>query len=61
MVQKGGEMKFRVGDTTYTGIKEKSLAWYTWICLQTIGLFAISLVIVFVLWALVSATILVLG
>ena len=32
-------MKFRVGDTTYTGIKEKSLAWYSWKTIKAIGSF----------------------
>lgn len=59
---KGGpEMKIKVGDTTYTSIKEKSPAWYTCKAIQAIGFIIGIITIIALAWALTAATILILG
>lgn len=54
-------MKLKVGEVTYTGVKENSLAWYLWLGLQAIGWLVISLGIIAIMWVFVCATILLLG
>ena len=51
-------MKFKVGDTTYTSIKEKSLAWYSWKTIKAIGSFiatTLCVLFVFIVCALMIA------
>lgn len=54
-------MKIKVGDTTYTSIKEKSPAWYTCKAIQAIGFIIGIITIIALAWALTAATILILG
>ena len=54
-------MKIRVGDTTYTSIKEKSPAWYTCKVIQAIGFMIGIIAMTALIWAFTAATILILG
>lgn len=54
-------MRIKVGGVTYTGIKEKSPAWYIWKTLQAIGLILETIILAFLLWAFAAATIIILG
>lgn len=54
-------MKIKIGDTTYTGIKEKSPAWYIWNLIQAIGFMISIAATVTITWALICFIILALG